>query len=69
MAVGNLHTNSVKIGRVVPKICNKKVKVAHTRLPSVYRVPELMPVIGSQPAGDASHKPGCIGCHYFPPGR
>jgi len=22
------------------------------------RVPELIPVIGSQPAGDASHKPG-----------
>jgi len=36
----------------------KKVKVAHTRLPSVYRVPELIPVLGSQPAGDVSHKPG-----------
>jgi len=22
------------------------------------RVPELIPVVGSQPAGDASHKPG-----------
>ena len=32
------------------------------------RVPELIPVLGSQPAGDASHKPGGIGCHYFPPG-
>jgi len=31
----------------------KKVKVAHTR-----RVPELIPVLGSQPAGDVSHKPG-----------
>ena len=29
------------------------------------RVPELIPVLGSQPAGDVSHKPGC---HYFPPG-
>ena len=28
------------------------------------RVPELIPVLGSQPAGDVSHKPG----HYFPPG-
>ena len=28
------------------------------------RVPELIPVLGSQPAGDVSHKPGC---HYFPP--
>ena len=23
------------------------------------RVPELIPVFGSQPAGDVSHKPGC----------
>jgi len=22
-------------------------------------------VLGSQPAGDVSHKPGGIGCHYF----
>ena len=29
------------------------------------RVPELIPVLGSQPAGDVSHKPGGIGCHYF----
>jgi len=32
------------------------------------RVPELIPVLGSQPAGDVSNKPGGIGCHYFPPG-
>ena len=32
------------------------------------RVLELIPVLGSQPAGDVSHKPGGIGCHYFPPG-
>jgi len=30
----------------------KSEKVAHTRLP------ELMPVLGSQRAGDVSHKPG-----------
>ena len=37
-----------------------KVKVAHTRLPigQAYRVPVLIPVLGSQPAGDVSHKPG-----------
>jgi len=29
------------------------------------RFPELIPVLGSQPAGDMSHKPGS---HYFPPG-
>jgi len=30
-----------------------------------HEVLELIPVLGSQPAGDVSHKPGC---HYFPPG-
>jgi len=37
---------------------HKKLKVAHTRLPPERRVPELIPVLGSQPAGDVSHKPG-----------
>jgi len=31
------------------------------------RDPELIPVVGSQPAGDVSHKPGSR-LHYFPPG-
>ena len=31
------------------------------------RVPEQIPVLGSQPAGDMSHKP-VVGCPYFPPG-
>jgi len=35
-----------------------KVKVADTRLPSVVWVPQLIPVLGSQPAGDVSHNPG-----------
>ena len=36
----------------------KRVKVAHTRLPSVrFRNPQLIPILGSQPAGDVSHKP------------
>jgi len=30
------------------------------------RVPQLIPVLGSQPAGDVSHEPA-LGCHYFPP--
>ena len=34
-----------------------KVKAAHTRITG-RRVPELIPVLGSQPAGDVSHKPG-----------
>jgi len=41
------------------RLVKKKVKVAHTRLPTAeHRVPELIPVLGSQPAGDVSHKPG-----------
>ena len=35
----------------------KKVKAAHTRLPSI-RYRGLIPALGSQPAGDVSHKPG-----------
>ena len=35
----------------------KEVKVAHTRT-AERRVPELIPVLGSQPACDVSHKPG-----------
>jgi len=33
----------------------KKVKVAHTQ--AERRVPELIPVLGSQPAGDVSYEP------------
>jgi len=35
------------------------------------RVPELIPVLGSQPAGDVSHNRPinpAVGCHYFPTG-
>jgi len=32
------------------------------------RVPELIPVLGTQPAGDVNHKNPTVGCHYFPPG-
>jgi len=35
----------------------KKLKVVHTTI-AERRVPELIPVLGSQPAGDVSHKPG-----------
>ena len=31
------------------------------------RVLELIPVLGSQPAGGVSHNPA-VGCHYFPSG-
>ena len=41
----------------------KPCQLAHKRKGSPYssterRVPELIPVLGSQPAGDVSHKPG-----------
>ena len=36
----------------------KKIKVAHTRLPSVGFRSWLIPVLGSQAAGGVSHKPG-----------
>jgi len=32
------------------------------------RVLELIPVLGGQPVGDVSHKPGGRLYHYFPPG-
>jgi len=32
-------------------------KAAHTQLPIERRVPKLIPVLGSQPAIDVSHKP------------
>ena len=54
------YTRSVTFAGIItglPYLC-KKVKVAHARLPSEW-VPELIPVLGSQPAGDVSHKPGC----------
>jgi len=35
----------------------KKLKVVHATI-AERRVPELIPVLGSQPAGDVSHKPG-----------
>jgi len=36
----------------------KKVKEAHHSI-TERRVPELIPVLGSQPAGVVSHKPDC----------
>jgi len=40
--------------RCVGVICVKRL--ADTRLPSVW-VPELIPVLDAQPAGDVNHKP------------
>ena len=36
----------------------KMMKIHYCRENTERRVPELIPVLGSQPAGDVSHKPG-----------
>ena len=50
-ATSRLHGTDVELASR-----NKKVRVAHSK--AERRVPELIPVLGSQPAGDVSHKPG-----------
>jgi len=48
----------------INKSCSREVLLTTTQLTSkkgkgrAYRVPELIPVLGSQSAGDVSHKPG-----------
>ena len=51
MASGTQRTNSVACGEC------KKGKGSPYSI-TERRVPELIPLLGSQPAGDASHKPG-----------
>ena len=55
----------------IPRGCGLQLQTCFTK-GSPYSitermVPELIPVLGSQPAGAVSHKPG-IGCHYSPQG-
>ena len=45
------------IGLVREPVHYKKVKGSRYSI-TERRVPELIPVLGSQPAGDVSHKPG-----------
>jgi len=40
------------------KAASRKKGKGSPYLITEHRVPELMPVLGSQPAGDVSHKPG-----------
>ena len=60
MTVDNILDDYVKMKLAKPNqakyvtVTFKKVDVAHTKC----RVMELIPVLGSQPAGDVSHKPG-----------
>jgi len=39
--------------------CSVRGKNGRPYLITKHRVPELIPVLGSQPAGDVSHKPDC----------
>jgi len=43
---------------ITHEISLKKVKLAHPYSIAERKVPELILVLGSQPAGDVSHKPG-----------
>ena len=45
-------------GRGLPGGANACVVVGKKNSITERRVPELIPVLGSQPAGDMSHKPG-----------
>jgi len=50
-------TNSVNALKAL-QACNKQHKKGSPYSITECRAPELIPVLGSQPAGDASHKPG-----------
>ena len=58
-AIGNSQVRLPRSRHITSERCVKtlQVKVAQTRVPSV-EVPDLIPVLGSQPAGDVSYKPG-----------
>ena len=57
-----------RFARSAPSSAYKKDKVSRYSN-TERRVPELIPVLGSQPAGDVIHKPGpAVGHHYFSPG-
>ena len=43
--------------RTVHTACNVDVKASPYSI-TERRVPEMIPILGSQPAGDVSHKPG-----------
>ena len=59
--IGLRHIYSVFVKTVGGPIQNSPYSIAERR------VPKLTPVLGSQPAGDVSHKPGGR-LPYFPPG-
>jgi len=54
-----------KLRHIFPEVLFYKGKKGSPKSNTKHRVLKLILDLGSQPAGDASHKPGC---HYFPPG-
>ena len=63
--------NGISIGSPVSTQLNKRTQRTRTEADNTdheRRVPELIPVLGSYPAGDVSHIHPAVGCHYFPPG-
>jgi len=57
MTVAYSQSTIANILTMVPRYFNKKGKGCPHSI-TEHRVPELIPVLGSQPAGDVSHKPG-----------
>jgi len=47
--------NQLSRGSIIPYL-SRNIKIAQNSI-TERRVPELIPVLGSQPAGDVSHKP------------
>jgi len=56
------HTHTTDSNRILTDIKGSPYSITERR------VPELIPVLGSQSAGDVNHKNPAVGCHYFPPG-
>ena len=56
------HTHTTDSNRILTDIKGSPYSITERR------VPELIPVLGSQSAGDVNHKNPAVGCHCFPPG-
>ena len=57
----NTATSTTRRADVAPQLCHECTVLKRKCSPysiTERRVPELIPVLGSQPAGDVSHKPG-----------
>jgi len=66
--LGILHSSAVSLSVCLSHIFDTAHKngKGSPYLITEHRVPELIPVLGSQPAGDVINL--AVGCRYFPPG-